>query len=324
MKTKIINYTLNEPDNSIMIIENGIIDNNNIYVDNTDKIFLPTMYKGWGSLQKSHINFITSNNEKIINNNNVLYIFDTWGMSSYYHLLIDHIIPLWVTKKLMEEYFFKNKIKIDNSDFLRISNNDYNKELSISKDIFKYFIGKDFTENIKGEYKYIIYGYCYNYKPLNIIDYDYINQRIYYDIEYYPKYKYMLDLFISQYTPLSYISEKYIIIAERLNRTYEHMDKIYNDLNKLYNVKMIDFSKYTVEEQIKLCMPAWAMIGCEGAAFANMIFMKENSLIISLDNSDKIFFKQLSNYMDHRYYVIKYENTEYNIIVDNIKKLLLK
>jgi len=37
-----------------------------------------------------------------------LYIFDTWGIPSYYHLLIDHIIPLWITKNMIE-----TKLNID-------------------------------------------------------------------------------------------------------------------------------------------------------------------------------------------------------------------
>ena len=54
-------------------------------------------------------------NQNIINdvdNNDIVYIFDTWGLSSYYHLLIDHIIPMWITKNIIEEKLnldFKNK-----------------------------------------------------------------------------------------------------------------------------------------------------------------------------------------------------------------------
>jgi len=296
---------LEDPNTTIMVIENGTINNNKIYINDSciDKIFLPTMYISLTRPQECHIDFeIKEYNE--VKNNNVLYIFDTWGTSSYYHLLLDHIIPLWITTQIIGE-----KLQINNTSeiqYLRISNNKYTNELKSINNIFKYFMNKNFEENIVGEYKYIIYGYCYNYRPFNMCD-----------NRYFPKYKYWIDTFINKFKKQS-SEETYILIPERLTRTYEYIDKIYNELKIHFNVKKVDFANITIDEQIQLCASAWAMIGCEGAAFANQIFMKEKSLIIYLHTEFPYFHTPLSNYMEHEYHILYYNILSYDMLFKNI------
>jgi len=114
--------TLEKPSANIMIIKNARINNNNIYYNSNDPIFLPTMYQSWTVPQRAHINFIEDKSINDIRSNNILYIFDTWGISSYYHLLIDHIIPLWITTKIIEQKLdINSQTKIS---YYRVSNNN--------------------------------------------------------------------------------------------------------------------------------------------------------------------------------------------------------
>ena len=317
-KTEIIKYNLTDPNADIMILKNTYINNNIININNESysKIFLPTMYKSWTYKQTPHINFNIKQNDNIdIENNDILYIFDTWGISSYYHLLIDHIIPLWITKNYIEELFLKKNLKIDNSYYYRVSNNNYNKELSTSNEIFKYFLKNNYKENINGKFKYIIYGYCFNHRPY---------QGPNYKISYYDNYQFLLDKFICEFKKESTLhkKEKYIIIPERSTRTNNIIiEDIYNSLNKIYNVLKIDFSKYSISEQIEICSSSWAMIGCEGVAFANQIFMKKGSQIIVLCNEKDIdhipFQSTIAKYMNHYFHTITFSNNitkNYNII----------
>ena len=107
-------------------------------------------------------------------------------------------------------------------------------------------------------------------------------------------------------------------MPERFTRVYEHIDKIYNDLSLHFNIKKVDFGKYTIDEQIELCSSAWAMIGSEGAAFANQIFMQNGSLIIYLDTKTPDFQIPISQYMEHTYYTILYNILPYHNIIDEI------
>ena len=87
-KTEIIKYNLTDPNADIMILENTYINNNIININNEcySKIFLPTMYESWTYKQIPHVKFNIEQNYNIdIQNNDILYIFDTWGISSYYH-----------------------------------------------------------------------------------------------------------------------------------------------------------------------------------------------------------------------------------------------
>lgn len=316
----IIKYSIKEPDANIMILENSYINNNIITIDkeSSHKIFLPTMYESWNYRQVPHIKFNiienTENTELDISNNDILYIFDTWGLSSYYHLLIDHIIPLWITKNFIEEFLLeKNKsLDIGKSFFYRVSNNNYNNELSSTKEIFRHFFKDNYIDTISGGYKYIVYGYCYTYRPYHGPNFLH---------KYYPNYQYIFDKFIHRFTENSNSilkNDKYIIIPERTTRNYDGIDYIYNNLRKIYNVKKIDFGNFSIKEQIEISSGAWAIIGCEGAAFANQIFMSKGSLIITIINKSSNgvgggggveFQSSISEYMKHEFH---------NIIVNNL------
>jgi hypothetical protein len=307
----IYKYSLKEPDVDLMILENASIEGNIISIDkkNIDKIFLPTMYESWFENIKEHIDFkVEENTSNSIENNDILYIFDTFGISSYYHLLIDTIIPLWITKNIIEEYLKK---PLGKSYFLQISNNNYSKELPNANEIFKYFLNNNYTKNISGKFKYIVYGYCYRYRPY--YGNTYVNR-------YYPKYQFMFDMFCDTFTKKE-VEQRYILIPQRTTRSYEHIDKIYNELSKYYNVKMVDFYNYSIEEQIHLSSNAWAMIGCEGAAFANQIFMKKGSLIVCL-GGNYVFQSSIAQYMDHTFYHEEIIDIEYEKIINKLLCIL--
>jgi hypothetical protein len=105
--SKIIKYTVNDPHANLMIIENAFIENNTVTLDEgvVGDIFLPNMYQPWFQDQPPHhIKFKTENTPEIDVSNDVLYVFDSWGWSSYYHLLIEHVIPMWITKNYMEQF----------------------------------------------------------------------------------------------------------------------------------------------------------------------------------------------------------------------------
>ena len=317
--TNIIKYSLSNPNSSIMIIENGYINNNTISINPNivDKIFLPTMYQSWTTTQKSHIKFNTSNTDDINVKNDILYIFDTWGISSYYHLLIDHIIPVWITKQYIEKYLLENNVHFENSQYLRISNNNYQDELSTSNDIFKYFLKDNYKDNICGKYKYIIYGYCYTYRPYhggNIL--------------YYENYQNIFNSFIEKYNHINLTqTKKYIIIPDRENRNYNKIEDIYLSLCKNYNVMKVDFSKYQINEQINLCSCAYALIGCEGAAFTNQIFMNKKSLIISICPESEVnrnkFHSSIAKYMNHDFNTITFnDKSNINDIINNINFII--
>ena len=318
-KSEIINYTLEEPTANIMILKNCKINNNIISINKkiSHQLFLPTMYESWTSKQAPHIKFKIEENLKIdIDNNDILYIFDTWGISSYYHLLIDHIIPLWITKKKVENFFAEKKELIGKSMYFRVSNNNYHKELSTNKDIFKHFFKDIYTDTIKGEFKYIVYGYCYTYRPYHGPNFEY---------KYYPNYQIVFDKFITEFKQESNISEKdkYIIIPKRNTRNYNGIEDIYNKLHTIYNVKKIDFGKYSIDEQIKICASAWAIIGCEGAAFANQIFMNKGSLLITICHQNELdhipFQSSIAKYMNHQFHTIPITNTSNkDYIIENI------
>ena len=313
--SNIIKYSLNDPNADIMIIENGYINNNVISIneDMKNKVFLPTMYQSWTLPQKSHITFKIENTDNMVVNNDILYIFDMWGISSYYHLLIDHVIPLWMTKQYIENYLLEKNEHADNSQYLMISKNNYHSELSTCNDIFKHFLKQNYTEVVCGKYKYIIYGYAYTHRPFhgsNVI--------------YYPNYQNTFNKFICEFNHGSLEKDKYIIIPERHGqyRNYGGIEELYRCLCNEYNVKKIDFGKYSIDEQIKLCSSAYAMIGSDGAAFANQIFMKKGSLVISICQSDRkndVYFQSsLSKYMNHEFNYILYNHTTRIIDVNNL------
>lgn len=113
--------------------------------------------------------------------------------------------------------------------------------------------------------------------------------------------------------------EKYIILTKRDNRNMMNISNVYARLcNEGYNVKLIDFSNHTIQDQIEICTNAYAMIGSEGAAFTNQIFMQSGSLLISIayDLSRNNFHTSLAQYLNHDFYGIhiKHDSVEQSII----------
>ena len=241
------------------------------------------------------------------------------GISSYYHLLIDHIIPVWITKNIIEKHLNLNSQH--KSFFMRISNNKYKKELLNANDIFKYFLNDNYVETISGRFKYIIYGYAYTYRPYHgPVKIDYLNN-----------YQIMLDKFLNTCLYKNISDDiKYIIIPKRQTRNNNIINLIFLKLNTLFNIKYIDFSTYSIDEQIKLCSNAFAMIGLEGAAFANQIFMPKQSCVICIcdeNNLDHIPFQlKLSKYLNHDFNTITFNNNFYSIddINNNIINIINK
>ena len=319
--SKVTKLSIEEPTDNIMIIENGYIHDStisiNLDIDKKD-LFLPQMYVSWENKKNSHVKFITENTDNITVKDEILYIFDTWGTSSYYHLLIDHIIPLWITKKFVEENFLNNNTIINSSKYLRISNYGWSNELTGCNDIFKHFFNDNFNQNISGKYKYIVYGYFFNYRPYN-------GETL---IKYYPKYETFFNKFIEKYSINSEVEfdDKYIIIPDRQTRVYHEMYNIFNNLSEKYKVKMIDLGKYSISEQIKIMSHAYAIVGCEGAAFSNQIFMKKGSLLISLCHEKEIhrnkFHSSLAQYMNHYFNSIAYSDD--SKCIKNIIKIVNK
>ena len=301
--SKITKLNILDPDSKLMIIENGTINGNTISINPEfeNDIFLPSMYKSWTYPQAQHIQFKFENTDQIPSQNNILFIFDTWGCSSYYHLLIDHIIPVWITKQVVKQYLLERpQVEVDglSEDYLRISKNSYNNELQNTNDIFMHFLGKHFTEQINCKFKYIVYGYCNTYRPFHGGE-----------IKYYPNYQKMIDSFLLEFVrkpEQTQSTDQYILLMKRDCRNFIDLDDDFLKLMQIYNVKMVDFSKYSIQEQIELCSNAYAMIGCEGAAFSNQLFLKPHSLLISIcqDPTRNNFHTALTQYLNHDFHSI--------------------
>ena len=91
-------------------------------------------------------------------------------------------------------------------------------------------------------------------------------------------------------------------------------------LKRSYNVKMVDFGKYTFKEQIELCESAWALIGCEGAAFSNQIFMDKKSLVVCIVEDccfdGVLFHSAVARYMEHDFKTVYLTNSSENGFIE--------
>jgi hypothetical protein len=203
--------------------------------------------------------------------------------------------------------------------FYRVSNNKYDLALSNNNDIFKHFFQDNYVNNISGKFKYIIYGYAFTYRPYHGPNHQ---------EKYFYNYELMFDKFLNYYCYKNQISqEKYILIPKRINRNNDIINLVYEKLNVHFNVKYIDFADYSIDEQIKICSTAFAMIGMSGAAFANQIFIPKNSCIICMCNSHDIdhikFQSTLSKYLKHDFNTIVLDNQTHNeVILNNIINII--
>lgn len=217
-----------------------------------------------------------------------LMVFDTWGTSSYYHLLIDHIIPLWMTRKHLQ---ITQGILLDehNIDYYRISRNDYPTELDSAQQIFGHFMGRDFHENISGRYNEIICGYFYNLRPYlgphkPDIRYDY--------------YRTLLDGFRREFRKVTQAKNSTILVPARDTRTSSFVDAFVQKHSDKINFQTVDFGALSIDQQIEICGRSAGMFGAEGAAFANQVFLPDNSIVVPVTKEPErlAFHEPLSDY----------------------------
>ncbi len=254
----------------------------------------PTMYQSWTESVVDHLTIEWVDSYVVLNERPTksLLIFDTWGTSSYYHLLIDHILPVWITREWLKDRF---GILSGDVDFFRISKNGYDSELGRAQEISVYFLGKEFLEEATGPYHEIVYGYFYNYRP-------YLGPR--YPQLKYPSYQYWLAKFRKQFImPEESCSNGTILVPLRDTRNFEWVDRFVQKYSHRIKFTAVDFGGLNIAEQVRLAGSASGIFGCEGAAFANMIFMASNSKVVPVaqDPNRLLFHSTLANYIPHQF-----------------------
>ncbi len=279
-KTNSINfksYIFSEPAAEIHFYSNALIKGKKIYLPRSVRAArnLPTMYVSWLSKQSAHLKFRFRfpRIRKFPYINKTLLVFDTWGTSSYYHLLIDHVIPVWITRE-----WFKDELNIDYKEFeyFRVSNNHYSTEISSSTEIFAHFLGKPFHDKISGRFEKLIYGYLYSYRPFHGPN----SER-----KLYPEYSVYLHKFRKTFLKDNEVkSSKLILVPKRYNRDFDFVNDFVERYKDEFNFIHVDFSEKSIQEQIDICSSAKIIFGSEGAAFANQVFMPNGSLIIPVSN----------------------------------------
>jgi len=295
-----VQYLTNtDPDAKVAIIKDGIVNNGVVYVSKSISVDIPTLYTPWWipkTIERTIMRF-EKNPLQLIRHTNkadVLYVFDTWGTTSYYHLLIDTILPLWITKRSFDTY---TKLNNYTCQYFRFSNNGFQNDLPAIHEIFRYFFGKKFEDNESGSYSHIVYGYFYTHRPYNR-----------YEFQHSQTYQTELNDFIKTFRLTS--DERYILVSKRTTRNYAGMDEVVKLLCEIYPVKYIDFSTLSIRQQIELCAGAYVLIGMEGAAFANQIFLQDHSTLVVLwnDSARQLhlrFHSDLAKYTGHTYFAIE-------------------
>ena len=287
---------LDLPAVNLLVLKNTHVSGNRLVVNKSmrDRIELPTMYESWTAPRKNHLQIEYSDEFPVIRGDpqKDLMIFDTWGTSSYYHLLVDHIVPLWITREYLRHF---HGIMAGAVDYYRISKNGYPTELETAEGIFRYFFKTSFVHNVADSYKNVLYGYFYSYRPYHGPNYPYA---------LYPNYRKWLHKFREKYCILSDGNQPQpILVPFRNNRTFEYVDRFVQKYSHRINFQPVDFGNLTIGEQIRISGSARGILGCEGAAFANSIFMRENSCVIPVANErDRLMFhSSLSSYIGHRF-----------------------
>jgi hypothetical protein len=97
-----------------------------------------------------------------------------------------------------------------------------------------------------------------------------------------------------------------ILVPKRLDRNFEFVDNFVTRYEKYFRFKYVDFSKMSVMDQIRICNSARVIFGSEGAAFANQVFMPDNSLVMPVSNQiERIdFHSSLAKYLEFSFYPI--------------------
>jgi Glycosyltransferase 61 len=298
-----VQYLTNtDPYAKVAVIKNGIINNGVIYLSKNASVELPTLYTPWWipkTIERTIMRF-EKNPLQLIRHTNkadVLYVFDTWGTTSYYHLLIDTIVPLWITKRSFDK---SARLGEYTSRYFRFSNNGCSNDLPTIYEIFHYFFGQGFMNHESGSYSHIVYGYFCTHIPY---------KGPYYEFRHSQVYQAELTEFINAFRLTS--NERYILVAKRIGvtRNYNEMDEVVSLLSKAYPIKYIDFSMLSIRQQIEICAGAYILLGMEGAAFANQIFLQGRSTIIVLwkdtDTMRLRFHSDLARYTGHTYFAIE-------------------
>ncbi len=301
------------PQASIVRVKNCFVHNKELLVDKSihNPIMLPTMYQSWTVEQKPHLSFRQTEtlSDTQAAPSRELMIFDTWGTSSYYHLLIDHIIPLWITREWMQQEF---SILGGEPEYFRISKNDYELELPNIQKIFQYFLGRPFSENVSGMFRNVIYGYFYTYRPYH---------GPAHEPKIFPNYQYWLERFRSEFCAFpAQTADDYVLVPKRVTRNFSFVDQFVQKHAEKINFKVVDLGQLTIEEQIRLAGGAKAIFGAEGAAFANMVFMKKDCTVIpvSNDSSRFMFHSMLASYIGQRFIPVNVDKTGSSLIHDSI------
>lgn len=71
-----------------------------------------------------------------------------------------------------------------------------------------------------------------------------------------------------------------------------------------YGFESVCFEDYSLEEQLRLCAGAEALVGIHGAGLTNMLFLPAGALVVELrkhDNGQNYFFTSLAAALGHRY-----------------------
>ncbi len=222
-----------------------------------------------------------------------LMVFDTWGTSSYYHLLIDHIIPLWMTRKhlQMTQGILGDEKSID---YYRISTNEYPTDLGSAQQIFSHFMGQEFHEKVAGKYQDIVCGFFYNLRPYHgphkpAIRYDY--------------YAALLRLFRQEFCKLQPTRNGPILVPVRETRTSSFVDAFVQKHSETFNFQQVDLGAMSIEQQIEICGRSAGIFGAEGAAFANQVFLPDDSIVVPVAKEPErfAFHKPLADYCGHTF-----------------------
>lgn len=303
---------LDLPDVDLLLFKNSDIFESHVKINKNmrDKINLPTMYQNWAGIKNNHLSFEWVDGCPVIRDasSKNLLIFDTWGTSSYYHLLVDHILPIWITREWLVDTI---GVSVEDVEYFRISKNNYPTELASIQDIFLYFIGKNFTESASGTYRNILYGYFYNYRP-------YLGPK--YPLILYPNYQNFLKKFRAEFGKFekrNYTGR--ILVPMRNNRTSIWVDRFLQKYSHRINFITIDFAKLSMHEQVNLAGSAQGIFGNEGAAFANMLFMADDSLVVPVgQQSDSFFFlSTLSAYIPHQFKSVLVDSSGFSNVKDD-------
>lgn len=293
---------IEDTNETVAVIDGLTIDGTNLDLDeaNTEALLNASMYESWTEPKRKHFKLTHARKSpvaRVAPNNRRLMIFDTWGTSSYYHLLIDHVIPLWMTREVVKSRLPEFK-KFENISYYRISDHGYPGELGTAQEIFEHFLGKPFRDHICGNFDSAVYGYLFRHRPYHGPNYP--NRT-------FESYGSLLRDFRKSFCAQGTSKEKYILVPERLDRLQPFVSSFTESHANMFNFRFVDFSKMSISEQIETCSNAYAIFGAEGAAFANQVFLPDGSLCIPVcQEPDRFHFHEnLARYCGHDFIPIR-------------------